>query len=134
LLDSALWFHTQMLEVKVGKMLEFVVDVIFVVVGGRVFGQSVGVPMCADCVPLLADICLCVHVGRSLIGGFCVGGGGLLLWPSILHFDMLIMFCLLMAVGTARTSVRPGGLEVKDAKECSTHIWLVFRYIIGIRY
>ena len=39
-------------------MLEFLVDVIFVVFGGKVFQQIVGIPMGTNCAPLLADIFL----------------------------------------------------------------------------
>jgi hypothetical protein len=36
-------------------MLEYLIDNIFVVVGGQVFQQSVGIPMGTNCAPLLAD-------------------------------------------------------------------------------
>ena len=39
-------------------MLEFLVDNIFVVFGGKVFQQRVGIPMGTHCAPLLADIFL----------------------------------------------------------------------------
>ena len=38
------------------NMLEFLVDNIFVVFGGKVFQQIVGIPMGTNCAPLLADI------------------------------------------------------------------------------
>ena len=37
-------------------MLEFLVDNIFVVFGGKVFQQIVGIPKGTNCAPLLADI------------------------------------------------------------------------------
>ena len=40
------------------KMLEFLVDNIFVVFAGNVFQQIVGIPMGKNCAPLLADIFL----------------------------------------------------------------------------
>ena len=40
------------------KMLEFLVDDIFVVFAGKVFQQTVGIPMGTNCAPLLADIFL----------------------------------------------------------------------------
>ena len=40
------------------KMLEFLVDNIFVVFAGKVFQQMAGVPMGTNCAPLLADIFL----------------------------------------------------------------------------
>ena len=39
-------------------MLNFLIDNIFVVFGGRVFQQIVGIPMGTNCAPLLADIFL----------------------------------------------------------------------------
>jgi hypothetical protein len=39
-------------------MLEFLIDNIFVIFGGRVFQQTVGIPMGTNCVPLLADLFL----------------------------------------------------------------------------
>ena len=39
-------------------MLEFLVDNIFVVIGGKVFQQIVGIPMGTNCAPLLTDIFL----------------------------------------------------------------------------
>ena len=40
------------------NMLEFLVDNIFVVFGGKIFQQIVGIPMGTNCAPLLADIFL----------------------------------------------------------------------------
>ena len=40
------------------KMLEFLVDNIFVVFAGKVFQQTVGIPMGTNCAPLLADLFL----------------------------------------------------------------------------
>jgi len=37
-------------------MLEFLIDNIFVIFGGRVFQQTVGIPMGTNCAPLLADL------------------------------------------------------------------------------
>jgi hypothetical protein len=41
--------------VEIKEMFEFLIDNIFVVVGGQVFQQSVGIPMSTNCAPLLAD-------------------------------------------------------------------------------
>ena len=45
-------------EDDIVNMLEFLVDNIFVVFGGKVFPQIVGIPMGTNCAPLLADIFL----------------------------------------------------------------------------
>ena len=39
-------------------MLEYLIVNIFVMFGGRVFQQTVGIPMGANCAPLLADLFL----------------------------------------------------------------------------
>ena len=48
-------------EEDIIKMLEFLVDNIFVVVAGKVFQQIIGIPMSTNCAPLLADIFLCPY-------------------------------------------------------------------------
>jgi hypothetical protein len=49
-------------EVEIKKMLEFLIDNFYVVIGGQVFQQvfqqSVGIPMDTNCAPLLADLLL----------------------------------------------------------------------------
>jgi hypothetical protein len=79
-------------EVEIKKMLEFLIDNIYEVVGGQVFQQSVGVSMGTNS---LAD----------------------LLWPSIRHFDISTTFYLL---STCVDLIYPNKLEIKDTTECST--------------
>ena len=45
-------------ETDIIKMLDFLIDNIFVTFGGRVFQQTVGIPMGTNCAPLLADLFL----------------------------------------------------------------------------
>ena len=40
------------------KMIEFLIDNIFVQFGGRQFRQVIGIPMGTNCAPLLADLFL----------------------------------------------------------------------------
>ena len=49
------------------NMLEFLVDNIFVVFGGKVFQQIVGIPMGTNCAPLLADICLYLYEAEFIV-------------------------------------------------------------------
>ena len=39
------------------KMIEFLIDNIFVQFGGRLFRQTTGIPMGTNCARLLADLC-----------------------------------------------------------------------------
>jgi hypothetical protein len=43
---------------SIKKMLEFLIDNIYVSIGGQVFQQSVGIPMGKNCAPLLVDLFL----------------------------------------------------------------------------
>ena len=45
-------------EEEIIKMLEFLIDNIFVQCGGRVFQQTIGIPMETNRAPLLADLIL----------------------------------------------------------------------------
>jgi hypothetical protein len=54
LIDSTKMFS----ETDIINLLEFLIDNIFVIFGGRVFQQTVGMPMGTNCAPLLADLFL----------------------------------------------------------------------------
>jgi hypothetical protein len=58
-------------------MLEFLIDNIFVVVGGQGFQQSVGTSMGTNCSPLLAELFLYSYEAEFIQK-----------WPSIRHFDI----------------------------------------------
>ena len=45
-------------ETDIINILEFLIDNIFVIFGGRVFQQTIGIPMGANCAPLLANLFL----------------------------------------------------------------------------
>ena len=51
-------FLPEFSETDIINMLEFLIDNIFVIFGGRVFHQTVGIPMGTNCAPLLADLFL----------------------------------------------------------------------------
>ena len=46
------------IEEDIIRMLDFLIDNIFVVFAGKVFQQIIGIPMGTNCAPLLADIFL----------------------------------------------------------------------------
>ena len=58
------------------KMLEFLVDNIFVVFAGEVFRRTVGIPVGASCAPLLADIFLYSYEADFMQSLLSTGGGG----------------------------------------------------------
>ena len=45
-------------ETDIINMLEFLIDNIFVIFGGRFLQQTVGIPQCTNCAPLLAELFL----------------------------------------------------------------------------
>ena len=55
------------------KMIEFLIDNIFVQFGGRLFRQVIGIPMGTNCAPLLADLFL--HSFENEFLDCMVGGG-----------------------------------------------------------
>ena len=55
-------------EGDIVKMLDFLIDNIFVEFGGRVFQQTVGIPMGTNCAPLLADLFLYSYEAEFIQG------------------------------------------------------------------
>ena len=49
------------------RMIEFLIDNIFVQFGGRLFRQMIGIPMGTNCAPLLADLFLYSYENEFLI-------------------------------------------------------------------
>ena len=49
-------------------MLDFLIDNIFVEFGGRIFQQTIGIPMGTNCAPLLADLFLCSYEADFIQG------------------------------------------------------------------
>ena len=49
-------------------MLEFLIDNIFVILGGRVFQQTVDIPMGTNCAPLLADLFVYSYEADFILG------------------------------------------------------------------
>ena len=48
------------------KMIEFLIDNIFVQFGGRLFRQAIGIPMGTNCASLLADLFLYTYENEFL--------------------------------------------------------------------
>ena len=61
------------------KMLEFLIDNIFVVFAGKVFQQIVGIPMGTNCAPLLADLVMQNRYRKAVLGAINLLLG---LWPT----------------------------------------------------
>jgi hypothetical protein len=55
-------------ETDIINMLEFLIDNIFVIFGGRVFQQTVGKPMGTICAPLFADLFLYSYEAEFIQG------------------------------------------------------------------
>jgi hypothetical protein len=101
-------------------MLEFLIDNIFVVVGGQVFQQSVGIPMGTNCAPL-ADLFLysseaefiqkLLHEKKkSLVVAF----------NSTFRYIDDVLSINNNQFHTYVDSIYPYELEIKDTAECST--------------
>jgi hypothetical protein len=55
-------------ETDIFNMLEFLIDNIFAMFGGRVFQQTVGMPMGTNCAPLPADLFLYSYEANFIQG------------------------------------------------------------------
>ena len=55
-------------ETDIINMLELLIDNIFVIFGGRVFQQTVGIPTGTNCAPLLADLFLYSYEADFILG------------------------------------------------------------------
>jgi len=51
-------YKTKYTENDIANMINFLTDNIFIEFGGRIFQQTVGIPMGTNCAPLLADLFL----------------------------------------------------------------------------
>lgn len=71
-------------EVDIKKMLEFLIDNIYLVFGNQVFQQSVGIPMGTNCAPLLTDLFLYSYEAE-LIKNLYLKKINHSLWPSTQH-------------------------------------------------
>jgi hypothetical protein len=85
-------------KVQIKKMLEFLIDNIYVVVEGQIFQQPVGISMDTNCAPLLADLFLYSYEAEFIKKNFYTRRKNLLLWPSIRHFDISTTFHLLTII------------------------------------
>jgi hypothetical protein len=107
-------------EVEIKKMLEFLIDNIYVVVGGQVFQQSFGIPIGKNCARLLANLFLysygaefihkLLHEWKTLVVAFI---------STFWYIDDVLsinnnQFHLYVDL------IYPNELEIKDTTECST--------------
>ena len=55
-------------DADVVKMLEYLIDNIFVEFGEQIYQQKIGIPMGTNCAPLLADLFLYSHEAEFIQG------------------------------------------------------------------
>jgi hypothetical protein len=99
-------------------MLEFLIDDIFVVAGGQIFQQFVGITIGTNCARLSEDLVLnsheAIHIQKLLQEKKQNS-----LWPSIRHFDTSTTF---LPINKDKfhlyvNSIHPNELELKDTTE-----------------
>jgi hypothetical protein len=61
-------YTKQFSEADIFNILEFFIDNIFAMFGGRIFQQQVGIPMGTNCAPLLADLFLYLYEADFIQG------------------------------------------------------------------
>ena len=111
-------------------MLEFLVDNIFVVFGGKVFQQIVGIPMGTNCAPLLADIFLYSYEAEFIQSLLSTGKKKL---ASQFNFTYRYIDDVLSInnpdFANYLGQMYPAELEIKDTTESNTSAsWIAWIY------
>jgi hypothetical protein len=122
-LNTTLIPRTSIPNLKLKKMLGFLIDNIFVVVGGQVFQQSVGIPMGTNSAPLLADLFFfnsymyeADFIQKLLLEEIYLAAT----FSSTFHYIDDILSVNNNKFHTYFDSMYPNELEIKDTTECST--------------
>ena len=102
-------------------MLEFLVDNIFVVFGGKVFQKIVGIPMGTNCAPLLADIFLYSYEAEFIQSLLSTGKTKL---ASQFNFTYRYIDDVLSINNPENYlgQMYPAELEIKDTTESNTSV------------
>ena len=104
------------------KMLEFLVDNIFVVFAGKLFQQTVGIPMGTNCAPLLADIFLYSYEADFIQSLLTTGKKQLASW---FNFTYRYIDDVLLSINNPEFEnylgqMYPAELGIKDTTESTT--------------
>ena len=98
-------------EADIINMLEFLIDNIFAMLGGRVFQQTVGIHMGTNCAPLLADLFF-YSCEADFIQGLLTKNEKIL--ARSFNFTFRYIDDVLSRFGDFIDRVYPIGLEIKD--------------------
>ena len=100
------------------KMLEFLVDNIFVVFAGKVFQQTVGIPMGTNCAPLLADIFLYSYEADFIQSLLSTGKKHLASRFNLTYWYIVdILSIINQEFENYQGQMYPAELEIKDTTE-----------------
>ena len=103
-------------------MLEFLVDNIFEVFGGKVFQQIVGIPMGTNCAPLLADIFLYSYEAEFIQSLLSTGKKKNIISVQLhiqIHTDTSMTYCqsITQILRIIWGQMYPAELEIKNTTE-----------------
>ena len=111
-------------ENDVVKMLEFLIDNIYVEFGGQIFQQVVGIPMGTNCAPLLADLFLYSYEAEFMQGLKKSKNNGDKHLARSFNFTLRYIDDVLSLnnnkIGDYIDSIYPVELEIKDTTESNT--------------
>ena len=99
-------------------MLEFLIDNIFVMFGGRDFQRTVGIPMDINCVPVLAELLLYSY-GADFIQGFLKKNEKKLDWSINFTFGYIddVLSLNTSRFGDFVYRIYPNDIEIKDSTD-----------------
>ena len=102
-------------------MLEFLVDNIFVVFAGKVFQQTVGIPMGTNCAPLLADIFLYSYEADFIQSLLSTGKKHLASRFNLTYWYIVDVLSIInQEFENYQGQMYPAELEIKDTTESTT--------------
>ena len=114
------------------KMLEFLLDNIFVVFAGKVFQQIVGVPMGTNCAPLSADLFLYSYMKQNIYSVSSQPEGNSWHLGSTYRYIDDVLSINNPEFKNYLSQMYPVELEIKDATESNTSVsYLDLRLTIG---
>ena len=99
------------------KMLEFLVDNNFVVIAGKVFKQTVGIPIGTNCVPLLADIFLYSNEAEFIQSLLLMGKKQLASRFNHTHSYIDVVMSINQEFENYRRQMYPAQLEIKNREQ-----------------
>ena len=105
-------------EEKLIKLVEYLIDTIYVNIGNRVYRHCVGIPMGTDCAPLLANLFLFYYEYRYMKN--LIKNNIILAKTNTMRYIDDLLTLNNPAFDNAIDDIYPPELQLKETTECPT--------------